>query len=100
MEPLFKPIGDVLQSGKDQVGAMIMGGLESSREAVLEWMKGIAGDFIKWILLGIINNSYWICLLICLIAFLFYMCGCKKAAKYSTLSIVIYFILRAIKEVI
>jgi hypothetical protein len=74
--------------------------LEASKERVVSWIQGVIGDVLRGILIGVIDNSYWICLLVCLISLLCYMCGQKKAAKYSTLSVAIFFILRAIKEVL
>ena len=47
--------------------------------------------------LGIINGSYWICLIACLIAIAMYIAGQKKAGKYVSISFVIYCILQAIK---
>jgi DNA repair exonuclease SbcCD nuclease subunit len=47
-----------------------------------------------------INNSYYICLLLCLFSMALYVCGHKKAGTWATITVVVYFLLRAIKGVI
>lgn len=55
--------------------------------------------FINWIvggaLNGLANVAYWLCLFTAIGAVLIYICGFRKAAKYTTLSIVIYTVLQA-----
>ena len=65
--------------------------------AIVEGIKQTVLNFIKWMALGIINGSYWICLIACLIAIAMYIAGQKKAGKYVSISFVIYCILQAIK---
>lgn len=65
--------------------------------AIVEGIKQTVLNFIKWMALGIINGSYWICLISCLIAIAMYIAGQKKAGKYVSISFVIYCILQAIK---
>ena len=82
----------------------IVGGVENLREmltsAIMEALKNSIVNFLKWIALGIIKNSYWICLTACLIALLLYIAGQKKAGKYVSISFIVYFILQALKGVI
>ncbi len=70
---------------------------ETIVSAIVEGLKTAILNFIKWIVLGIINGSYWICLIACLIAIAMYIAGQKKAGKYVSISFVIYCILQAIK---
>lgn len=65
--------------------------------AIMEALKKTITNFLKWLGLGIINSSYWICLIACLIAIFMYIAGQKKAGKYVSISFVIYCILQAIK---
>ncbi|MGG7142503.1 hypothetical protein ACQPVP_03455 [Clostridium nigeriense] len=67
---------------------------------ILEGIKNGLINFVKWIGIGIINNSYWICLLVCIVSLILYIGGLRKSGKYVTLSIVIYFFLQAIKGVL
>lgn len=72
---------------------MIISGIE-------EGLKRTIGNFLKWIGLGIINSSYWICIVACFIALALYIAGQRKAGKYVSISFVIYVILQAIKGVL
>lgn len=54
----------------------------------------------KWIAITIIDGSYTICLTIAIIGLIFYCAGYKKGAKAVTLSLIIFFVLQAIKVVI
>ena len=51
----------------------------------------------KWIAKGVIDNSYSICLITCLLALLLYVGGQKKAGKYVSISFVVYFTLQALR---
>lgn len=73
---------------------------ETIIESIVEGLKQSIANLLKWIALGIINNSYWICLTTCLIALILYIAGQKKAGKYVSISFVVYFILQAIKGVL
>lgn len=64
---------------------------------IAEGIKNGIISFFKWVGLGIINNSYWICLMACLIALFMYLAGFKKAGKYVSLSIIIFYILQSLK---
>ncbi|GAA0825165.1 hypothetical protein ABHA37_17425 [Clostridium tertium] len=67
---------------------------------ILEGIKNGLLNFFKWIGVGIINNSYWVCLFVCIAALILYIGGQRKAGKYVTLSVILYFILQAIKGVL
>lgn len=73
---------------------------ETIINAIVEGLKQSAINLIKWVGLGIINSSYWICLTACLIALILYIAGQKKAGKYVSISFVIYVVLQAIKGVL
>lgn len=73
---------------------------ETIINAIVEGLKQSVANFLKWIGLGIINGSYWICLTACLVALILYIAGQKKAGKYVSISFVIYIILQAIKGVL
>lgn len=47
--------------------------------------------------LGVIDCSYWICLLICMLAIILYVSGLKKAGKYASVSFVVYVLLQCCK---
>lgn len=70
---------------------------ETIINGIVEGLKQSVINFLKWIGMGIINSSYWICLTACLIALLMYIAGQRKAGKYVSISFVVYFILQAIK---
>ncbi|MDI9215919.1 hypothetical protein [Clostridium tertium] len=73
---------------------------ETIINAIVEGIKQSVVNFLKWIGLGIINGSYWICLIACLIALILYIAGQRKAGKYVSISFVIYVVLQAIKGVL
>lgn len=54
-------------------------------------------DMCQTIITGIANNSYYICLFICMGALLLYVSGSKKSGKYVSISFVIYVLLQVIK---
>lgn len=61
---------------------------------------GFAKDILKSLALGIIDNSYWLCLATCLLAIILYVSGQRKAGKYISISIVVYVLLQALKGVV
>lgn len=73
---------------------------ETIINAIVEGIKQSVVNFLKWIGLGIINGSYWICLIACLAAIILYIAGQRKAGKYVSISFVIYVVLQAIKGVL
>lgn len=78
--------------------------LENLSETIQEAVQtAIMNSFIslgKWVLGGIVESSYWICLLTCMFAMILYIGGNKKAGKYVTTSVVVYIIIRAIGGVL
>lgn len=70
---------------------------ETIINAIVEGLKQSVTNFLKWIGVGIINSSYWICLTVCLIALILYIAGQRKAGKYVSISFIIYVVLQAIK---
>lgn len=73
---------------------------EMITNAIVSALKTSILNFLKWIAMGIINSSYWICLTVCLIALILYIAGERKAGKYVSISFVVYFVLQAIKGLI
>lgn len=73
---------------------------ETIINAIVEGIKQSVVNFLKWIGLGIINGSYWICLIACLVAIILYIAGQRKVGKYVSISFVIYVVLQAIKGVL
>lgn len=67
---------------------------------MFETIKEMIVNLLKWIALGILNASHWICLAVCLIALLMYIGGQRKAGKYVSISFVINFVLQAIRMVV
>lgn len=70
---------------------------ETIINAIQEGLKSSVINFLKWIGIGVINSSYWICLTACFIALILYIAGLRKAGKYVSISFVIYVVLQAIK---
>lgn len=66
-------------------------------EAIQESFHSMITNSLKWIARGVIDNSYMICLIICLLALLLYIAGQRKAGKYVSISFIIYFTLQALK---
>lgn len=64
---------------------------------MLDLLKDIGLETVKWTLDKAIGISYWPCLLICMFGIIFYMVGIKKAGKYATGSLLTYVILQALK---
>lgn len=63
---------------------------------MVDMIKGIVLNLLEWIALGIINSSYWICLIVSLIALMLYVGGLKKAGKYIPASLIIYILLETL----
>lgn len=63
---------------------------------MLDGLKEAILGFLEWVALGIIDNSYWICLIVSIIALLMYISGQRKAGKYVSGSLIIYFILQSL----
>lgn len=80
-------------------------------ETIIEWIdsfgtwlldgfKDAILGLLKWIALGIIDNSYWICLIAGIIGLLMYIAGQRKAGKYVSGSLIVYFILQSLGKAI
>lgn len=67
---------------------------------MFEWLQELIMDLIKWMLVGVLDCSYWICLFICMAALLLYIGGIKGAAKWAGASFVINFVLQALRMVV
>jgi hypothetical protein len=66
-------------------------------EAISESFQSFFSNLFKRIAIGVIDNSYMICLVICLLALALYIGGQRKAGKYVGASFVIYYILQALR---
>lgn len=64
---------------------------------IIEGFQKAIGGLVKWVISGIINSSYWICLIAALLALILYVAGMKKAGKYISISFILYFILQAVR---
>ena len=60
-------------------------------------MKEWVLNGLKDISISLINGSYSICLVICMLAIILYIAGLKKAGKYATISLVVYILLQSCK---
>lgn len=65
-------------------------------EKITEGIKGAVVDVSKWVALGIIDNSYIICLGVAMVGLILYLGGWKKGAKLTTVSMVVFFLLQCI----
>lgn len=83
----------------DKIYTMLETMQETISTSIVQALKDAALGLVKWIFMGIVNGSYWICLAACLIALLLYIAGERKAGKYVTISFVVYVILQSIKGV-
>lgn len=72
--------------------------LENMSLAFENALKNSVLNLIKWILTGVINSSFWVCLIICMLSLIIYACGQRKAGKYVSISFITYVILQCIKE--
>ena len=64
---------------------------------LFEIIKSTLSRLGKWILLGVVNSSYWILLFCCILALVLYIGGLKKAGKYVSVTFILYCFLQAIK---
>lgn len=63
---------------------------------MLDYIKGIILGILEWIVMGIVDASYWMCLIGCIVALFLYVAGLKKAGKYIPVSFVIYYLLETL----
>lgn len=84
--------------------SLIIPGLNEIKDAVADAIvtkvKNSIIGFGKWVLMGLITNSYWIFLWCAIIATILYIIGIKKAGKYITISIMLHLILQMAKAAI
>lgn len=73
--------------------------IEKITEGIQLGLKNSILSFLRWIGVGIIANSFWICLIICMLCLILYVGGLKKAGKYCTISFVVYIVLEALGSV-
>lgn len=66
-------------------------------EAIELALKNSALNLGKWILTGVVNSSFWICLTAAIISIILYGCGMKKVGKVVPISFVIYVILQCVR---
>ncbi len=64
------------------------------------YVKNKAINFIFSLLKDFVSFSYWICLFIAIISTILYVAGLKKAGKYVSVSMVIYFLLECFKATV
>lgn len=62
-----------------------------------EIVKNAIINIGTWIITGIANSSYYICLFSCMVCLLLYISGLKKSGKYVSISFVIYVFIQALK---
>lgn len=60
-------------------------------------LKGWFLGQLKDISLSILGCSYYICLIICVVSIFLYIIGFKKAGKFTTGSLIAYFILEGFR---
>ncbi|WP_143318438.1 hypothetical protein [Clostridium sp. HBUAS56017] len=60
-------------------------------------IKNFIADLGKDILLCIVDNSYWVCLFVCMVSVMMYVSGLKKAGKFVPVSFVTYTLLQCLK---
>lgn len=63
---------------------------------MLDGLKDAVVGLLEWVSLGIIDNSYWVCLIVGIVALIMYISGQRKAGKYVSASLIIYFILQSL----
>ncbi|WP_194190356.1 hypothetical protein [Clostridium chrysemydis] len=61
---------------------------------MLEWIKTQLIGVLEWIVTGAIDCSYWMCLIVSIIALMLYVAGIKKSGKWVSGSIVIYIVMQ------
>lgn len=68
-------------------------------EKLIEAIKVGMMEIAKWIVVGIANNSYWICVFCAFAFILMYVMGHKKYAKYVPVMYVFYIVMQVLKSV-
>lgn len=63
----------------------------------MDWVQGKVLGILKAVLLLIVDNSKFICLSAALLSLIIYIAGEKKAGRYVSMSVIIYFLLQSLK---
>lgn len=84
----------------DNVKGAIDSALSGLGNAITTAIKESLVNVSKWIVLGVIDNSLWICLGFAMGGLVLYIGGWKKGAKVTTISLVVFVLLQAIGSVI
>ena len=67
---------------------------------MFDWIGDKIGDFFSWLVLLIINNSYYLCLFISMGALILYIAGVKKSGKFVISSLIVYYFLQCVGSVL
>ncbi|NFH80313.1 hypothetical protein FDA09_10380 [Clostridium botulinum] len=70
---------------------------QSVSEAIQESFSSMFYNLFNWLARGVIDNSYEICLTVAIISLIIYIAGKRKAGKYVTISLAVYFILQSLR---
>ncbi len=54
-------------------------------------------NLLKALFNGLVQSSFWICLIVCMISLLLYVGGQRKAGKGISISIILYILFQALK---
>lgn len=81
IEDIKEGVGGTLESIGDKIGKAIEGAVNGLGGALANAFEQAIIGVAKWAALGIIDNSYWICLSVAGIGFVLYLGGWKKGAK-------------------
>lgn len=66
----------------------------------MDWIQGKLIGILKALLLLIVDNSKFICLSAALLSLIIYIAGEKKAGRYVSMSVIIYFLLQSLRGVL
>lgn len=89
-----------MQDFKNDIIDGVTKAIDNAVNTVTDRINAKLLESFKWLCLTIIDNSYNICLSVAMLGLICYLGGYKKGAKVVTLSLVIFFVLQAIKGVI
>lgn len=66
-------------------------------EVIEEALINCTVKLMKFLFVGLIKGSFWICLISCLISLLLYVGGQRKAGKGISISFILYVLLQALR---
>lgn len=78
----------------DNVKGAIDNALSGLGNAITTAIKESVINVSKWIVLGIVDNSLWICLGFAMGGLVLYIGGYKKGAKVTTISFIVFVLLQ------